>query len=150
MTGDEYVALLLERQATHIAEHPPAAPWMLPLLEWFIQPGDEDLFTPPPTEPAPKRATEPRTYRTAASLTEERDRLVAQCAFLGRAMSEDPATARVGAGLARRNAARMDRELQRAVALDQRISHLNHRIDLATVREQANRRPQQCDQEARP
>lgn len=47
MTGDEYIALLLERQAAYEREHPPSPPWLRPLLEWFVRPGDELLFTPP-------------------------------------------------------------------------------------------------------
>lgn len=43
MTGDEYMALLLERQAAHMAEHPPNPSWLRPLLEWFIEDGDEKL-----------------------------------------------------------------------------------------------------------
>jgi hypothetical protein len=48
MTGDEYMQLLLERQAAWVSEHPMMKPWAVPLLEWFVR--EDDDFTPP--EPA--------------------------------------------------------------------------------------------------
>ncbi|MDN5894782.1 MAG: hypothetical protein L0H93_12225, partial [Nocardioides sp.] len=75
------------------------------------------------------------TYRSAASLREERTRLLEKQARLGRPMSDDPATARVGGGLARRNAARMDRELAQATQLDDRIRALDSKIARAEARE---------------
>lgn len=43
-TQDEYIPELLRRQAAHEAEHPghpDVADWVRPLLEWFVQPGDD-------------------------------------------------------------------------------------------------------------
>lgn len=138
MTGDEYIALLLERQAAHMAAHPPVQPWLRPLLEWFIQPGDEELFTPPEVEPQPKRVTKPRVYRSAASLREERDRLVAQTRPLLEPLSPDRA-ASGGVALGRKRTARMqqreDSRLRRYVALTRRIAALESRIAAAEVRE---------------
>lgn len=141
LTGDEYMALLLERQAAYVAEHPPApgVTWAArPLLEWFIQPGDEELFTPPKEVPQPKRETKPRVYRPAASLREERDRLIAQRAPLLVPLSPDRA-ASGGVALGRKRTARMqqreDRRLQQYVALTRRIDALNVRIESADIRE---------------
>lgn len=138
MTGDEYMALLVERQEEHVAEHPPARPWLRPLLEWFIWPGDEDLFTPPEVAPQPKRETKPRTYRSAASLREERYRLVRLAEPLLTPLSPDRA-ASGGVALGRKRTARMqkseDSRLRRYVALTRRISALDARIASAERRE---------------
>lgn len=138
MTGDEYMALLVERQEDHMREHPPARPWLKPLLDWFIRPGDEDVFTPPAVEPQPKRVTTPRTYRSAASLRDERDRLTAQAAPLVTPLLNDRAAAG-GQALGQKGTARIqkreDARLQRYVALDRRIRALDARIASAEARE---------------
>jgi hypothetical protein len=43
--AEDYMKVLLKRQAAWADEHPPRAgalPHLPTLLEWFIQPGDED------------------------------------------------------------------------------------------------------------
>jgi len=41
LTGEQYIAVLLERQADWVTAHPG---WRYPpLLEWFVRDGDEDL-----------------------------------------------------------------------------------------------------------
>lgn len=47
MTGEQYIALLVERQQAYMTERgiDPETPYK-PLLEWFVRPGDEDLFDP--------------------------------------------------------------------------------------------------------
>lgn len=138
MTGDEYMTLLLERQAEHMAANPPAQPWAKPLLEWFIRDGDEELFTPPPETPQPKREPKPRVYRSAASLRVERDRLATQAAPLVAPIANDRAATH-GAALGRRRtdrmAAREDAKLRKYVALDKRIKELDRRIERAERRE---------------
>lgn len=138
MTGDEYMALLLERQAEHVAANPPARPWIKPLLESFIRPGDEALFTPPEETPQPKRETTPRVYRSAASLRAERDRLVARTKPLLEPIATDTAATH-GAALGRRRtdrlAAREDSKLRKYVELDKRIKALEGRIARAERRE---------------
>ncbi|MEV0646062.1 hypothetical protein AB0I28_12430 [Phytomonospora sp. NPDC050363] len=102
LTRDEYMDLLLARQAEWVAanpleeaaaatiarikaEYPDANPQINlrhrpPLLEWFICEGDENLvdiaFLEP--EPQPKRDRKPRVYRSAVSLRDERNRVQAQ------------------------------------------------------------------------
>ena len=138
MTGDEYMTLLMERQAEYMAEHPTVKPWMRPLLEWFIQPGDEQLFTPPPDPEQPKPISKPRVYRSAASLRAERDRLQARADRLATPILPDRAAAG-GAGLGPKRTARVhaaeDRKLQQYVALTKRISALDSRIARAEARE---------------
>lgn len=82
LTGDEYMALLVERQAAYVAAHPPLKPWIMPLLEWFVLPGDEELFTPPKPKPQPKPARKPRTYRPASHWRERLERIDAALAAL--------------------------------------------------------------------
>src|SRR5690625_2292922 len=79
LSDDEYIALLQERQATWEAHRPSyLRSWVRPLLEWFIEPGDEELFTPPPVEPQPKRQPTPRRYRPSSEIRAERDRVQAE------------------------------------------------------------------------
>jgi hypothetical protein len=40
VSGDEYIGVLLARQAAYLAAHPPRRPGLRPLLEWFVR--DED------------------------------------------------------------------------------------------------------------
>lgn len=141
VTLDEYVALLEQRQAAYVAEHPPARPWLVPLLEWFIEPGDEDLVDLPKPTPQPKRVTTPRVYRSAASLREERDRLVAQRDPLAAPLLGDRAASH-GQALGPKRTARIqqreDSRLRRYVELDKRIRELDVRIARAERRERAS------------
>jgi len=138
MTGEEYMALLTERQRAYMAERPPVKPWLKPLLEWFIQPGDEDLFTPPPVARQSKRETTPRVYRTAESLRAERDRLATRAALLVAPILPDRAASH-GVALGRKGTARVqqreDSRLRQYVALDRRIKALDGRIARADARE---------------
>jgi hypothetical protein len=90
--------------------------------------------------PQPKRVTTPIKYRTAASLTEERDRLVLQRDGLGMTR-DDPAMARLGHSHARRENKRMDSQLGKWVELDAKIRNLDNRIYLAESRERKAIRP---------
>ena len=163
MTSDEYMQLLKERRAeaeiaaklewfrsAPIEGSPPFTPkaWVRPLLESFVLPGDEDLFTPPKAAPAPKREATPRTYRSAASLREERDALLARRDGLVKAddgsVEADPfAIGNISTqalyprarAAGRRRFARMDRELERFASLTRRIDVLDSRIAKAEARE---------------
>lgn len=164
MTGDEYMNLLERRRAAWEAAHPAreaveavieqvkrefpgANPQLKPgwqpaaaLLTWFIQPGDEDLVDLP--DPAPKRKPTPRVYRSAASLREERDRLRARMPAL---FDDDGdmavtnlspfARSRSARNAGRRRFAQLDRDIERAVKLTERIDALNFRIVRAEARE---------------
>lgn len=144
MNGDEYMALLLERQAEHMAASSRSTdgritwPNLPPLLEWFIRPGDENLFTPPKPTPQPKRATTPRVHRSAASLREERDRLIALRDPLVTPLLNDRAASH-GQALGHKGTARIqkreDSRLRRYVELDKRIQALDGRIARAERRE---------------
>lgn len=140
-----YMDLLVERQNAHMAEHPPTLPWLVPLLEWFIQPGDEDLVDMDAIEASnarssdsPKPERTPRVYRTSESLREERDRLIAQRAPLAEPISPDRAASggvALGAKRTARLQTREDSRLRRYVALTRRIETLDHRIRSADARE---------------
>ena len=137
MTGEEYMNVLLERQAAYETEHS-RRPGFPPLLEWFIRPGDEELFTPPPETRQPKKITKPRTYRSAASLVEERDRLAAKAAPLVAPLLPDRAASHgkaIGVKGTARIQAREDSRLRRYVELNKRIRALESRIARATARE---------------
>lgn len=77
MNGDDYMELLLERREQYYAQHGQPTPGFPALPEWFIRPGDENLVELPAPPAPPKPQRRPRTYRTAQSLTEQRDRLIA-------------------------------------------------------------------------
>lgn len=165
LTGEQYMELLEERrtewEAAHQpdpeaeierikAEFPNARPklkpgWVppRPLLEWFVEPGDEDLVELPEPKPAPKRTPKPRTYRSVQSLKEERDRLLARRAAIvaddGGDMAEvnlSPSSrSRAARNAGRRRFAQLDRDLERYTALTRRIEALNSRIARAEARE---------------
>ena len=168
LTGDEYIALLERRRNAWEAANPPRAaleasierikrdfpgmnpvirsdwePWPA-LLTWFIEDGDEDLVDIPEQKPQPKRKPKPRVYRSAASLREERDKLVAQRDAI---TADDEAPDRAIANLSpsarskaartagRRRFAKLDRDLEKYANLSRRIASLNSRIINAEARE---------------
>lgn len=168
MTGDEYMELLARRRDAWEAAHPARAVveaqierikrdfpgsnpvikpgWKPPvaLLEWFVEPGDENLVEFPEPKPQPKRTPKPRVYRSAASLREDRDRLVAQRDAI---TADDEAPDRAIANLSpfarskaartagRRRFAKLDRDLERYANLSRRIEALDSRIIRAEARE---------------
>lgn len=75
LTGDEYMAVLIERRDAYYAEHGQPRPGFPALLEWFVRDGDEDLFTPPEPAPQPKREPKPRTYKPASHWREKLERI---------------------------------------------------------------------------
>lgn len=135
LSGDEYMQLLLKRQSQWLASNPPATRGRLtslpPLLEWFIRDGDEDLVELP--TPTPKPAPNPRTYRSAASLRTDRDRLIAQRDAITTGGHQDPAMCTLGG---RRRWEKLDRDIATVAELNRRIDALNGRIASADAREQ--------------
>jgi len=137
MSGDEYIALLLERQAEAVTGNPLAP---APLLESMVRPGDEALFTPPVEQPQPKRVTAPRRYRSAADLRAERDRLIGRRDAVAEPVMPEVAAAHGVALGARRTAraqATQDRRLAQWADLNRRVEALDQRIAAATRREAA-------------
>lgn len=139
MTGDEYMTLLAQRRDAYEAEHPHTGPaWLRPLLEWFIQPGDEDLVTLP--ERPEKRPARPRTYRSADSLRAERDDLAIRAERIYESAGVPDRAASHGVALGQRRTARVqaanDRALARYTRLHERIAALDGRIARAERREQ--------------
>lgn len=144
VTGDEYVAVLLGRQAAWTAEHPTVRPYGFPpLLEWFVRDEDEPFVTLPDADPTPNPARKPREYRSAASLREERDRVQAQMDTLTDTGPYDPAYVNLSPYARGKSAARagrkrfekMDCDLQRYTELAKRRDALNGRIASAEARE---------------
>ena len=140
MNGDDYMELLLERREQYYAQHGQPTPGFPALPEWFIRPGDENLVELPAPPAPPKPQRRPRTYRTAQSLTEQRDRLIAARDHILAITGVPDRAAAGGEALGRkrtaRQAVRSDNALRRYVDLDDRIRKLNNRIALANAREQ--------------
>jgi hypothetical protein len=158
VNGDEYMELLEQRRAAWEAAsqggNPQITPksWVRPLLEQFVEAGDENLVDLPerqPAEPKPVQAKRPRVYRSAASLREERDRLQARrAAYIepDNGSAEHDARAivnvstqsknRAARASGRRRHARNDRQLREYAALTRRIQSLDSRIAKAAAREE--------------
>ena len=80
ITAEEYMALLVERQHVYCMAHPtPEGRWHpVPLLEWFIWPGDGDFVILPDRtteEPAPTRTDADRLADAEASVARWTERL---------------------------------------------------------------------------
>jgi hypothetical protein len=151
LTGGEYMELLEQRRAAWEAECARSGtlrPRYGALLEWFVQDGDEKLFTPPKAAPVPKRETKPRVYRSAASLREERDQLQARRAAFVEPDNGGPehdaraivnvstqSKNRASRASGRRRHASNDRALREYAALTRRIGALNSQIVKAEARE---------------
>lgn len=149
MDAGDYMTLLATRQQQWkrtAQARTGLAPRLLPLLEWFILPGEEALVRLPESKPTPRKARTPRVYRSAASLREERDALLTR---MERLAGADVVRDRAGANLspnARSRAARtagrrrfttMDRNLAKYAELQRRVNALNGRIASAEARERA-------------
>lgn len=146
ISGDEYVrVVLVARQQAWIAAQAEGPRLRFPpLLEWFIADDDEQfvVLPTPPEKPAPK----PRQYRSAASLREERDGLLARMEqAAGRndpgdlaATNLSPSSrSRAARNAGRRRFAQMDRDLETYAKLRRRLDVLNGRIARAEAREAA-------------
>lgn len=143
VTRDEYIHILLARQADWLDSLGPVNLRFPPLLEWFIRDGDEQWVLEPEKKPAPKKPRKPRVYRSAASLREERDRVQAQMDALTDTGPYDPAYVNLSPFSRDKSAARagrnrfekMDRDLQRYTELAKRRDALDMRIRAAEARE---------------
>lgn len=140
--GDAYIAVLLARQAAWIHRNGGDRTFP-PLLEWFIREGDENFVIVPGEKPAPKRERRPRTYRSAASLIEERDKVQARMDAITGSGPDDPASvnlsphsrSRAARTAGRRRFEQLDRDLERYTMLSNRLEQLNYRIRVAQRRE---------------
>lgn len=146
--GEAYMELLVARQAAWEAGHfcddrlRPQS-WVRPLLEWFIQDGDEKWVTVPESKPAPKRVTTPRVYRSAASIREELATVDAQMDRIAGSGSEDNAVvnlspysrSRAARSAGRRRFAQLDRDLEQYGELRKRRDALASRLISAEARE---------------
>lgn len=153
LTGDEYIALLQRRQDEWVAAQAqrPFRVRFTPLLEDFVEPGDEDLVDPTVYAPAPpqpkqtptKRTPKPRKYRSAESLRAERDRVQARRDAIAARDCRDVAIVNLGpssrnsrfARAGRRRFEQMDRDLQRYTQLTAKLADLGGRIARAEARE---------------
>jgi hypothetical protein len=144
--GEAYMQVLLDRQAAYEAAHPNrpgALPRMRPLLEWFIQDGDEKWVILPEHKFAPKRTPTPRTYRSAASIREELGALEARMARIAGSGPDDPAAvnlspfarSRAARNAGRRRFAQLDRDLERYTQLTTRRDQLTGQLRSAETRE---------------
>lgn len=142
MDAEDYMALLVERQQAWMRAHPEVR---LPALyAWFILPGEEALVRLPEHVPAEKPARTPRVYRSAASLHEERGKLLARMIQVaGTDDTPDRAAAnlspnarsRAARTAGRRRFAKMDRDLATFAALRRRVAVLDGQIARAEARE---------------
>lgn len=140
ISGDDYIEVLAARQAVYVAAHPHGP---LPLLEWFIADGDERFVQLPETTPAPKRTSKPRVYRSAASIREELERIIAKRAAIGASDVPDRAVAnlspyarsKAAARAGRRRFEQTDRDLEKFTRLTQRIENLRMSLLMAEARE---------------
>lgn len=144
LTPDQYVNLLLERQAAH----PAAAGKFPPLLEWLIREGDEELVDmdaiTASSEPPPKREPKPRTYLPASHWRERLARIDAQLDALNgirRHDTDDPA-AYGGIGVrqtprqVRKYGERLDQAIDQHGRLSRQRSEAAAKLRRAEVREE--------------
>lgn len=137
LTGEEYMQLLLDRKAAWVAEHPVKASWAAtPLLESFVLPGDEKLFTPPgtPRTPAPTKDKTAYPRRMVASFTKKisgiEATIAAHEATQGRGEYADPAA--INIPLKGSRARHLESQIIRSVEyinLCQALQHLRTRLN---------------------
>lgn len=142
MTGDEYLALLLARQAEHMAQHPlrpGAKAFLMPTLDMFVRAGDEKLVDLPRDDPEARRTPPPRPFRPASYWRERIAELDArmEATVAGVDLGDRAAAGGVGIGRdrAHRHGKRADAALSRYTALARRREHAAWMLDRATERE---------------
>lgn len=140
MTGDEYMAVLLERSDVYMAsfDGKPFRPKFPPLLEWFIRPGDEALVELPAEELQPKPVRKPRQRKPVdvEALKARREQLAAKRDRIAGHDTGDRAAAnlstqsrhRAARTAGRRRFAQMDRDLEAFTRLTKQIEQLDSRI----------------------
>jgi len=143
--GEEYMQVLLARQAAYVATQEQSGPLQryAPLLEWFVRDEDVEYVVLPEAVPAPKRASKPRVYRSTESIRAELENVTAHLAAFGANDVPDRAAAnlsphvrsRAAARAGRRRFERMDRDLECYTALARRRDQLAGRLASAEARE---------------
>lgn len=148
LTPDQYMDLLLERQAEYVAQNGPAILGFPPLLDWFIRDGDEALVDMDAIEAADavvmeRPAPKPRRYRPASYWRDELDRVTARMNAISgvqRHATDDPA-AYGGVGISqtarqrRKYGESLDRTAAEWVRLEARRSHAVSMLRKAEARE---------------
>lgn len=140
--GEEYMRVLLDRQAAWEAAHPGPGRFR-PLLEWFIVDGDEHQVRLPEATLAPRRVTAPRVYRTAESIRADLAKVEGEMARVAGTGPGDRAAAnlspysrsRAARNAGRRRFAQLDRDLERYASLERRRVKLVGRLAAAEARE---------------
>lgn len=152
LTGDEYIELLLHRQNKWVEANRPAhekwaelnpetvprRQFLVPLLEWFIEDGDEEIVNLPDEAPRPVKVRTPRTYLPASHWRAEKERVQAQMQALAVPVFPEVAAARgqaLGTVRTRKAAARQDRNLEKYAALQKKLSALEGKLRSAEYRE---------------
>jgi hypothetical protein len=129
MTGDEYIALLVRRRRDWEIDNGPSPLGRPALLEWFIRPGDELIFTPPESEPEPRRVpADPYTVRLRRSIAwheAELLRLAAKRDALP-VDAPDPSLARLRPGPLRQHQRRTETAMRRRLAITAQIERHQH------------------------
>lgn len=140
--GPAYMDLLVTRQTAY-ETHRPNRLGFPTLIEWFIQPGDENWVRIPEEKRQPKRVTTPRVYRSADSIAEELAEVETKLAAFGTEDCDDNAVvnlspysrSRAARNAGRRRFAQLDRDLERYTALCKRRDALQGRLTTARARE---------------
>lgn len=150
LTPDQYMDLLVRRREAYEAAHPPRAEVKLrfpALLDWFIEPGDEDLVDMTAIEaanrPAERRPKRSRRYRPASYWRAELERIASrmdEINGLQRHATSDPAAyggigIRQTARQARRYGERIDRAAAEYVRLEKKRTHATRMLRAARARE---------------
>lgn len=149
LTPEQYMNVLLERQAEYAAEHPPVLGFP-PLLDWFIRDGDEHLVDMDAIDRAnaahdrvEKRPTKPRYYKPAShwrAVIERTQRRMDAINGIQRHHTTDPA-AYGGVGIRqtsrqrRQYADRIDKAAAEYVRLEARLRHATSMLRKAETRE---------------
>jgi hypothetical protein len=140
--AEDYMQVLLDRQAAWEAEHPSQG-WVRPLLEWFIEPGDEKWVRLPEPAPTAKRQPTPRVYRSAESIRAELADVEARMARVagedcgdGAVVNLSPySRSRAARNAGRRRFEKLDRDLERYSKLKARRDRLAAQLARAEARE---------------
>ena len=149
LTPEQYMDMLLARQAEYAAEHANVLGFP-PLLDWFIRDGDERLVGMDAVnrdnaahDRVEKRPTKPRHYKPAShwrSVIERTQTRMDSLAGVQRHATDDPA-AYGGVGVRqtprqrRKYADRVDRTAAEYVRLDARLKHATSMLRKAEARE---------------
>ena len=138
--AEAYMALLVERQSVYVAEHLSGAPWIKPLIEWFIWPGDDDLVILPDRtteEPAPTRTDADRLADAEAGVARWTERLVKADAALAAAVGRSrPAEDNAVVNIPRtpRMWKRLDSDISRVIQAGRVRDNADNKLAMARAR----------------